>query len=364
MSPWLIAILILGTNPYLEEGRRLYSGMHYLDAEAQLRLAKDVPTSTPEERRAALELLARCQAAQGHLEDAQGTFSELLAADPSAPAPGHAAPKIQEAFRRAKERLYPPGFVQLRRVPSVAGRIELELVDPWAQVERVALEDVTRPDAPTELPTHPDLRRVSAELDAAPGAERHVYAEARAADGHVLAHLGTAEEPLKVQVAAAEEPAHPALVSPAQIVAEPSALSRVRLYGAGLLHLATLGSGQLDWGGELGASYAVASAVDLGAAVVPGRRTGGQISAALHVRTGLLRPFVQLRVSLTPLETGLSPGIGIWGGTGIELGPGRILVGVAVMSYLLPSGVADSYRPVAVMGMAGYQLDLGAIGGG
>src|SRR5437016_3069698 len=107
-----LTALASGVNPYLAEARDFYAQLLYAKAEARLKLAREVPNSTPEERREVYDLLARSQVALGRTADAEASYSELLAVDPDAPPP-EASPKIRDLFRRAKERTYPPRFVRL-----------------------------------------------------------------------------------------------------------------------------------------------------------------------------------------------------------------------------------------------------------
>src|SRR4051812_14756911 len=76
LSQLALVSLVAGTNPYLDSGRELYRSVRFKDAEAQLQLARRVPTSTRDERREALDLLARAIAAQGRLEDAEAVYAE------------------------------------------------------------------------------------------------------------------------------------------------------------------------------------------------------------------------------------------------------------------------------------------------
>src|SRR5436309_1922884 len=93
-----LAGLLVGANPYLEEGRKLYGAMQYEQAAARLKLAAEVPTSSLDERRAAFDLLARTLAALGRTDEADGAYAALLAKDPEAPGPDEASPKIRSLF--------------------------------------------------------------------------------------------------------------------------------------------------------------------------------------------------------------------------------------------------------------------------
>ncbi len=215
--------LVLAANPYLGEGQKLFDGMRYPEAEARLRTAREVPTSTPEERRRVYDLLARSVAAQGRLPEAEGLYAELLAKDPDAPAPQGVSPKIRETFHRAKERIYPPPYAQLSPQPAAPGRLELLLVDPWQKVSEVVLSTSVGEKPFSQSVLTGSGRTYEAALPATREGLRY-YVQARGADGAVLARLGTAEAPLVV--AAAAPAAATALAPAAEVSAEPAGPSR------------------------------------------------------------------------------------------------------------------------------------------
>lgn len=181
--------LIEGANPYLAEGRALYSSVHYAEAETKLRLACAVPTSTPQEVREACDLLARSVAALGRPLEAEQVYAELLERDPEAPEPVEASPKVRALYQRAKARVYPPAYVRLRRLPSVPGRLEIEIIDPWKQVQEIQLSE--RQDGGFQKRS---LRRTAGtaatELSTATDTEDADWVvDALAADGSLLAQL-------------------------------------------------------------------------------------------------------------------------------------------------------------------------------
>ena len=181
----------------------------------------------------------------------------------------------------------------------------------------------------------------------------------------MLASLGTVAGQMTVAVAPIFEvpppPPEGARPPPPVVLRAPRAVDRLHLYGAGLLHLTTLGSGEVEGGAEAGVTASVLRFLDAGVAVVPGRHTGGQVLATIHAGFGRVRPFAQFRLSLTPVSGGVAVGGGGWLGGSVELGPGRLLAGIAGMRYLLPSSAASQFWPYTVMGLAGYELDLGAL---
>lgn len=189
--------LSLGANPYLDEGRKLYDQVRYRDAEAKLQLAREAPGSTDAERRETFDLLAKAVAAQGRLDEAERVYAELLTWDPHAAAPEAASPKIRDLFKRAKERVYPRGFVKLNQLPAAAGRVDAEVIDPWTLVASVELAEATSKEGPfARQPLEVKSHRVSAEL-APPSADAALFwfVEARSKEGKVVSSLGTVSAP-------------------------------------------------------------------------------------------------------------------------------------------------------------------------
>jgi hypothetical protein len=191
--------LALAANPYLGEGKALFEALKYPEAEARLRTAAQVPETTVDERRAIYDLLARAVLAQGRGPDAELVYAELLAKDAGAPAP-KGAPKVRDAFQRAKERLYPQPFARIVQLPAAPGKIEVSLLDPWSVIDAVVL--IVGQDEQKLSPT--GQGRYSAEL--AGGAQFRV--EARSKDALVLATLGSSDAPLAM-------PSAPKLLAPA-----------------------------------------------------------------------------------------------------------------------------------------------------
>lgn len=184
-------LLVGGANPYLDEGRRLYEQVRYAQAEEQLRLAFQVPTSTTEERRAAGDLLARSLAAQGRNDEARRVYAELLSKDPSAPPPRDASPKIRALFVAAKEQVFPSDFVAIEPLPAPGSRISARLVDPWSKVARLELVTPGPDGSVLRQPLEPDAGRYAADLR--PGTS--YWVEALSADGQVVARLGSEDAP-------------------------------------------------------------------------------------------------------------------------------------------------------------------------
>ena len=201
---WVIAALstTLAANPYLEEARKLVDSMQYQKARERLEYARQATTSTRDERRETYQLRARSWAAEGDLARTEAAFSELLAGDPTAPAPRDAPPRIRDAFRRAKERLYPPDFVALEQRPAPPGRLELALKDPWSRVRNVTLSQARGDGAFEASPVQLSDEAVGGTTLAppAPSAPTRWFAEARGAKDEVLARLGSAEQPFVLEV--------------------------------------------------------------------------------------------------------------------------------------------------------------------
>lgn len=188
--------LLLGANPYLEEGRAHFEAVRYQAAEARLRLACQVPTSTREERREAFDLLARALLAQGRQEEAELAYAQLLTADPAAPAPSEAAPKVKAAFQRAKAQVYPPGFVGLTALPSPEGQLRVSVVDPWLLVEALVLVEAGRDGALKESELAVREGKAAALLPTAqPEGEARWHVEARDRAAKVVGRLEPAAAP-------------------------------------------------------------------------------------------------------------------------------------------------------------------------
>jgi hypothetical protein len=187
---------LLFTNPQLDEGRALVQQLRFADARARLEAARASTTLTLDEHREVAALLAYCWAAEGNVNEAEQTYVQLLSRDARAPAPTAGPPRLRDAFRRAKERLYPPGFVSLTRELSAPGRVAVQLLDPWNTCNGGVV--MRRRGLEREFTAEPlaldALGRGQAELAPLP-TQREWYVEARGADGAGCATLGTAAEP-------------------------------------------------------------------------------------------------------------------------------------------------------------------------
>src|SRR5215471_3070249 len=178
-----LTALVLSANPYLEEGRGFYRSLRFREAESRLRLARENPGNSPEETVEILDLLARSVSAFGRFDEAEEFYEELLAKYPHAPAPSHAAPAILNAFLAAKKRLYSPEYVKLSLGKVTDGTLEVLLVDPWQQVDRLSLVDTESPDK-TALAVKDYRSTVDREKVA-----RQSRIEAQSASGQIVATL-------------------------------------------------------------------------------------------------------------------------------------------------------------------------------
>src|SRR4051812_5068635 len=92
-------------NPYLVEGRRLYSELKYSKALRQLELALAAAGDDVDQQAETLELLGRCQIAERHLVEAEQTFVRLLKLRPAFRVPAGESPKISEVVDAARARV-------------------------------------------------------------------------------------------------------------------------------------------------------------------------------------------------------------------------------------------------------------------
>lgn len=218
-----VVALLLTANPYLAESRQLYESLRYEKAITRLELAKKVPTTTNDERREILDLLARSYAALGQMDKAEDAYEELLAKDPHAPSPEEAAPKIRQVFQRAKERVYPQTYVRVRAESAPEGEVAVAVIDPWDQITTVVLFEEQQGSGYRDTLMSYDNRRATAPFSTREPPHRY-FVEARGADGEARARLGTADKPLVIE--APPKPVEtnrvePPLVIPKEIIIVP-----------------------------------------------------------------------------------------------------------------------------------------------
>ncbi|MBK7857570.1 MAG: tetratricopeptide repeat protein [Archangiaceae bacterium] len=151
-------------NPYLDQGRALARELQFDAALEQLKVAREVRGMSLEQAAEVRVLLARCHVALGQRAEAEEAFAALLELEPSWAPEAEASPKLLEAFDAAKEKLFPPDFIALRRAPAPAERVRFELVDPWARVQRLVARVRRPPAAFAEVPCARSGSAVSFEL--------------------------------------------------------------------------------------------------------------------------------------------------------------------------------------------------------
>jgi hypothetical protein len=183
-------------NPYLEEGRRLYGKLQFKEALTQLSIAKDVPSLDAKEKAEVLDLLARCEVAEGRREEAQRHYEELLGIDWRAELPRDLSPKILETFDEAKRHVFEPDFVAFRGLGAAPGVARAEVVDPWHEVAEVRWVHRAA-NTPRWVQAAVPIQDHLFVIDLAGQGEPWLawYAEARRADGVVLAHWRSETEP-------------------------------------------------------------------------------------------------------------------------------------------------------------------------
>ena len=146
----LVAALV-GASPELDEARALYQAMRYKHAAEKLWLARDQRGLTKAERREVHDLLARSLAAQGRLDESEAVWSDLLELDPEAPEPAGSAPKVMNAYQRAKAKLASRAPAP-QEPPPPAPEAEPQVTAPEPEPTKVA------EPAPAPPPTKVSLR--------------------------------------------------------------------------------------------------------------------------------------------------------------------------------------------------------------
>jgi hypothetical protein len=190
------------SNPYWVRGRALYEKQNFAEAMQQLEIARQVPAQPVETRVQILDLLARCQLAEGQRARAEASYAELLSLNPRWTVPDDVAPKIRDAFETAKRRAFPPEHVELTTNLSFPGQVGLRVIDPWRRVARVsgAVRTVGETGWRSVVLT---VREGAAILPLPRGEEVEWHVEALSSDDEVLARVGSPERP---QRAPAETP--------------------------------------------------------------------------------------------------------------------------------------------------------------
>jgi hypothetical protein len=194
----LLVLLTQAPNPYLEQGRTLARQLQFAEAIEQLKVARQVPGLERTQRLEVLELLARCQVAEGHREEAEGAYNELLGVEPGYELDEKASPKMQQLFSQVKHRLYPEPWLKLLPQPAGPGEALVRVVDPYHRAAALVFV-VRRDNGPWDSrPATFDFQVARMALDVEPGHTLDWYAEARDDKGAALANWGTAKEPQHV----------------------------------------------------------------------------------------------------------------------------------------------------------------------
>lgn len=196
-------------NPYLVTARSLVRDLKFADAIVQLEIARQVPDLDRQQRVETLELLAKCQVAEGNREKAEGAMSELLSLRPEHELDrATTSPKIVELFDGVKRRLFPDQKVSVVEERAPPGRVRMRLVDPFHRVARIELRTQTGEagwvateasvsdgvvDLPTPSPDREPVRWFVQVLDA----QRQPLATlATEAEPRVVTKLATEPEPI------------------------------------------------------------------------------------------------------------------------------------------------------------------------
>lgn len=192
----LISIVVAASNPYLDEAKRLSGELKFAEAIEQLKVARQVPGQTAAQQAEVLELLARCQVAEGRRAEAQQAFEELLVLAPSFAPDRTLSPKILEAFDAAKEKLFPRDYLALEPLPAPPGRARLKVLDPWrraASFELMMRVDTDEHWSKTRLTVEEEALTIA--LVAAPLRTLEWYVSALDGAGAVVGSYGSAADP-------------------------------------------------------------------------------------------------------------------------------------------------------------------------
>ncbi|MBL8954383.1 MAG: hypothetical protein JNK82_26635 [Myxococcaceae bacterium] len=180
-------LALLAANPYLDDGRARFSALEFEAAARALAVAMDQPRLTTDERREGFDLWAQSLLALGRTEEAVSVYARLLKDDVHAPQPS-AAPKVIEAFARAKAQVWPKPSVSLEEEArsDVNGEVTVKVTDPWSLVRRVRRLE----DGPRGLVEGPSVPVVDHRLRVTPSSQsQRLLLDALDASNGLLAHL-------------------------------------------------------------------------------------------------------------------------------------------------------------------------------
>ncbi|MHB8878954.1 MAG: hypothetical protein ACYC8T_35075 [Myxococcaceae bacterium] len=235
LLPLPLLALSLGAaanNPWLESAMRSYAQLDCDRVLADLELARQVPTNDLATQLAIQDYAGRCHIALGHRADAAAAFARMLELDPQAELDPTLSPKIRDAFLATKLRLYPAGYVALKKLPASEGLLRAELVDPWKRVGSVVLG---RFSPPTQRFDEERLAPAGSVYLARLATGASWFVEARGPGGEALALLGRKDPPVL------------AVIAPAPLVVEkaPRSTARWAAVGTGAVAVVT---GVVLWG--------------------------------------------------------------------------------------------------------------------
>jgi hypothetical protein len=245
----LVLTLLLGAvradesaNPYLVRAKSLFASQRFIEARVQLEIALEVPAMDSSQRLEALDLLGRCQIAEGKRALAEDSFARLLTLDPHWELDRGASPKVLGVFDAAKSRLFALDFVALSPLLAPPMQPRAAVVDPWKRVARVWLMSKANGEKSWHEQELPLIEHVAAfDFGPAPLAERW-YLEARDTTGAPVARLGSPDQPfiLAVHSSVPEE----AVVARAATPAPPStSATRAKRTGAWVVAAVALAAG-------------------------------------------------------------------------------------------------------------------------
>lgn len=238
MSPLLplplvaLSLAAAAANPWLESAKGAYARLECDQVLADLELARQVPTNDLPTQLAVLDYAGRCHVALGHRPQADAAFAQMLGLDPQAELDPALSPKIRDAFRATKLRLYPADYVSLKQLPASEGLLRAELADPWKRVATVVLGRWNQPAQRFEEEPLTAAGNVYLVRLTAGGAW---FVEARTARGEALALLGKKSPPvLATALPSTATVAPPVLVeTPAPAPAKTRSIVRWSALGVG-----------------------------------------------------------------------------------------------------------------------------------
>ena len=203
MLSWVLLAFLHQAEPDpLVEAQALVVELRFTDAISKLQLLRRTPGLSLERRNHALELLATCHVAEGHRDDAEGAYIDLLRETPEyEPDSNVVSPKVIEVFSSAKRKLYPDGYVAFVEQATPVGWVRLRLIDPWHIVNDVRRFERLNGGTWQELPMKPTTgNRYEFETPARVGQKLEWYVQAINLAQDIVTHVATAEAPRSVGV--------------------------------------------------------------------------------------------------------------------------------------------------------------------